>query len=84
MPTRSSRPFLLGETSKSQNANMNSDILQKLEVMSHLLTIEHIQIKHQLEIDARLAEFEQNREQTPTSQPILNNAHQSFGNEKKI
>ena len=43
---------------------MNSDILQKLEVMSHLLTIEHIQIKHQLEIDARLAEFEQNRERT--------------------
>ena len=32
--------------------------------MSHLLTIEHNQIKYQLEIDTRLAEFELNRERT--------------------
>ena len=61
---------------------MNFKILQKLEVMGHLLTIEHNQIKHQLEIDAQLAEFKQNCEQTPTSQPILNNPHQPFRNEQ--
>ena len=62
MPTRSGRPYLLDEISESQIVNMNSEILQKLEeVIGHLITVEHNQIKYQLEIDARLAEFEKNR-----------------------
>jgi len=63
---------------------MNSEILQKLEVMGHLLIIQHNQIKHQLEIVARLAEFEQNSERTPTCQSILNNRRQSFRNEQDL
>ena len=53
---------------------MDSEFFQKLE--EHLLTIKHNQIKYQLEIDAQLAEFEQNRERSPTPQPIMNNPPQ--------
>ena len=63
MPTRSSRPYLFDEISESQTANMTSEVIQKLEeVIGRLITVEHNQIKHQLEIDARLAEFEKNHD----------------------
>jgi len=52
MPTRNGRLYLLDKISGFQTANMNSKVLQKLkEVQGRLLTLEHNQIKHQLEID---------------------------------
>ena len=74
MSTCSDRPYLFDEFSKFQTANKNSEVLQQLEeVLGHLITIEHNQLKYQLEIDARLDEFEQNHDQSPTPQPILYN-----------
>ena len=52
MSTHSGRPYLLDEISESQTANINSEVLQKLEVIGYLITVEHNQIKHQLERDA--------------------------------
>ena len=86
MPTRSGRSYQFNEISESQAAIMNSEVLQKLEeVLSRLLTVEQNQVKLQLEVDARLAEFEQNRDRPPTP-PILNTPHhrnlQPFRNER--
>ena len=86
MPTRNSKSYLLDEISESKAAIMNSEVLQKLEeVLSRFLVVEQNQVKLQLEVDARLVEFEQNRARPPTP-PILNTPHhrnlQPFRNER--
>ena len=54
---------------------MNSEVLQELEeVLSRLLAVEQNKVKLQLEMDTRLAEFEQNHDRPPTP-PILNTPH---------
>ena len=64
---RSSRLYLFDEISESQASIMNFKVLQKLEeVLSRLLAVEENQVKLQLEVDARLAEFKQNRDRSHT------------------